>query len=247
MAGFKINKAKDVEQEKDVVGGGGAWESNLYPLEIINAYLHTSDEGAQALMLEVKDENGRSQKQSHYVTTKTGDCFYTDGKDKKHYLPGYLIANALAMLASEGEAEITDLDTEDRIIKVWDSSKGAEVNKKVPVFYDLIGLEFVGGIIKITKPKSSKGADGKYVDDPKETIDVNEMDKVFNTDGFTTLELLNGADEPLFQEKWLARWEGKTKVIKPKDAAKGRPAGGAKTATSRTPAAGGAKKSFFKK
>lgn len=252
MSGFKIKKSKDVQEERDIVGGGGAWDSNVYQLEVVNAYLHTSDEGAQALALEVKTPEGRTQKQMHYVTTKSGDNYYTDSKDNKKHLPGFLIANALAILASEGEAEIDEFDTEDRIIQVWDSNAGAEVNKTVPVFYDLIGLEFQGGIIKVSKPKSVKQNDNTYKDDPEQIVEINEMDKVFSIDGFTTLELMNETDEPKFIEQWLKRWEGKVKTVKPKEAAKTR---GGRTGAATTKAsagrgnaaAGGAKKSFFKK
>lgn len=250
--GFKLNKAKDVDAEVDTLGSGGAIDSGLYPLTITNAYKYESDKGSQALVLEVKTDEGKTMRQMHFVTTQKGDIFYEKQDGSKKYLQGYLIANALAMIMSEGEAGIGDLETEDKIISVYDHDTGGDVNKKVPVFTDLVGFEFVGGILKVSKPKSVKQSDGTYKDSPTETIEVNELDKVFSAEGFTLIEMEEGAEEPVFQEKWSQRWEGKVKTIKPKVEAASRGARGnanvrtgARTAASK-PAAG-AKKSFFKK
>lgn len=244
--GFNIKKAKGVEAVQDTLGTGGAIPSDLYPLTVKNAYMHESDSGAQALALEVATPEGKVFRQQHYVTTKEGNPYYETQDGKKKYLQGYQIADALAVLVSEGEANIGDLEPEERTISVWDSSKGQEVNKKVPVFVDLLGLEFLGGVLKVIKPKSTKVGDD-YVEDPEQTIEINELDKVFSVDGFTTLELMEGDEEPTFHEKWLTRWKGKDKIIKPKKTAAPRAGARAAAGRSKPAASGGAKKSFFKK
>ncbi|AGY48136.1 single strand DNA binding protein [Acinetobacter phage Presley] len=253
--GFKLKTAKDVEEAQDTVGGSIPLESNVYPMVLKNAYVHVSDKGAQALNIEIDIDNGkRTQRQSLWVSDAEGKNYYEDSKGKKKHFAGYLLADSLAMLATGGEASIDDLDTEEKIIQVYDSNQGKEVNKKVEAFTDLIGLEFQGGLIKHIKPKSTKVGD-EYVDDPVETITINELDKVFSEDGFTTIELIEEAEEPAFIHTWLTRWEGKAKTTKPKDAAKGRSAGAgrsnARTAAAprgkAAPAASTGKRQFFKR
>lgn len=248
---FNIKTAKGIEEAEDTVGSGGALASNVYPMKLKNAYLHIADSGSQALATEIEVEGNRIIRPTFYVTTKEGNNYYETKDGKKKYLQGYLIADALAMLATEGEAGIGDLDTEQKTITVYDSEKGGEVNKKVDAFVDLIGLEFNGGLLKVVKPKSTKNTDGTYTESKTETVEINELDKVFNEDGFTTIELQNGDEEPEFINRWLARWEDKVKTVKPKadKGPAGRGAGArtaARTGASTGRSSGGAKKSFFK-
>lgn len=253
--GFKLKGAKDIEEAVDTVGSGGALDSGIYPTKLKNAYVHIADSGAQAMNIEVEVEGGRTQRHQLWVSNKDGEIFYTDSNGKKKYMGGFLIADALAMLATGGEAGIQDLETEEKILAIYDFDKGQDVNKKVEAFVDLFGLEFQAGIIKHVKPKKTKVGD-EYVESETETITVNELDKVFSEEGFTTIELMEEAEEPDFIHKWLARWEGKEKTSKPKAAAKGRNAAGgrsgartgaAKPAAGRAGSSGAAKKSFFNK
>lgn len=251
--GFKLKGAKDIEEAVDTVGSGGALDSNVYPMKLKNAYVHIADSGAQAMNIEVEIEGGRTQRHQLWVSNKDGEIFYEkDGKKK--YMQGYLIADALAMLATGGEAGIQDLDTEEKVLAIYDFDKGQDVNKKVEAFVDLFGLEFQGGLIKHVKPKKSKVGD-EYVESETETVTVNDLDKVFSEEGFTTIELVEEAEEPDFIHKWLSRWEGKEKTSKPKAAAKGRNAtggrSGARTGAAkpagRAGSSGAAKKTFFNK
>lgn len=209
LAGIK--QADAVEEVKDNLGGSkfSPVDSGIYEATIKYAYLKPSAGGALGMHLELELDNGSTVRESIYLTKRTGENYYVDKNDssKKHLLPGYITADAIALLGAQ--KPIAELKTEEKIIKLYDASQQAEVNTPVPMLTELTDKTLKVGIVKIIEDKQAKNADGKYVKVEGQRI-KNEIDKVFHpTNHMTVPELRASATEAAFYTAWKDRWDGK--------------------------------------
>lgn len=224
----------NVEGEKDVLGGGGVLDTNVYPMKVKVAYFTVSSGGAVAINLQ-GDVDGKEVRQQFWVLSgndKGNKNTYTkDGKE--YYLPSFLTANSLALL-TVGK-ELSQLDVEKKVIKLYDFEAKEERPTEVDVLVELTGQLIQAGIQKQTVDKTEKGDDGKYYP-TGETREINEVVKFFRyDDGLTVPEIEKGVTEAKFKDDWVGKWAGKVinKAKGNKDGAKsGLPSGGAKTGTS---------------
>ncbi len=200
-----------IKEGGDSLGGAVLIESGLYDANIEMAYLSTSKGGAMALNVVLLIE-GESVRQTIYMTSGTakGALNYYIGRDgQKVYLPGFQLANSIALL-TVGK-DISDVDVEEKVIKLWDYDAKGEVPTKVKVFMELLGKKIKVGMIKQIVDKNVKNDDGTYVPSG-ETRDENEISKVFHIDsGLTVTEIKAEATEPGFITKWVEKWKGVTK------------------------------------
>lgn len=209
---------KNIEQPKDTLGGGGLLESGVYDGIVELAFLKESQAGAMGVELHIKVGDGHIHRETVYVTNRNGENFY-EKNGKKHYLPGFVTVDELAAVTCE--VHVADLDTEDKVVKLYDFESQEEKPTEVPMFTDMLGKKAKFAIVQETDYKTQKGDDGKYhpID---ETRSYNVINKVFNEDGFTVLELMNGEEEPEFIELWKQKNEGvvrdRTKGKSPKAA-----------------------------
>lgn len=224
----------NVEGEKDVLGGGGVLDTNVYPMKVKVAYFTSAASGAVAINLQ-GDVDGKEVRQQFWVLSgndKGNKNTYTkDGKE--YYLPSFLTANSLALL-TVGK-ELSQLDVEKKVIKLYDFEAKEERPTEVDVLVELTGQLIQAGIQKQTVDKNEKGDDGKYYP-TGETREINEIVKFFRyDDGLTVPEIEKGVTEAKFKDDWVTKWAGKVinKAKGSKDGAKtGLPSGGAKTGTS---------------
>lgn len=227
-----LKSDESIAGERDSVGSSGPVESGLYPSTIALAYLTKSAGGAVGLVLNVKASSGREVRQTLWMTSGTakgGTNYYTDKDGAKQYLPGFNLANSLALLAVG--KEISELSTETKVVNAYSPEAKAEVPTKVEMLVDLLGKEIIVGLIKQTVDKTQKNDAGVYVP-TGEVREENEIDKFFRArDRMTTAEIRGQATEATFIETWEAKWAGKTR-----DKAKGAAAGG----TAGAPKVGGA-------
>lgn len=209
-----------IKNEKDSIGGSGPVDSGLYPFTVAMAYLNIASSGAMGLVLNLKTEDGKEVRQTLWMTSGTakGCKNYYEKDGEKHYLPGFIHANALCLL-TVGK-EISALETEDKVINVYSAEAKAEVPTKVKVFMDLLNQPIIAGMIKQTVDKTVKNDAGVYVP-TGETREENEIDKFFRAkDRMTTAEIRAQADTATFIDSWDQKWTGKVK-----DRAKGAAAG----------------------
>lgn len=237
-----LTTSNDIADEKDSVGGGFVLDSGLYPSKITLAYLSKSDGGALALNLHLQTESGKDIRQQLWMssgTAKGGNNYYIDRNGDKQYLPGFLHANALCLL-TVGK-EISQLETEQKVVNVYSSTAKAEVPTTVEMLVDLLGQDIIIGLIKQTVDKTTKNeATGEYVPNG-ETRDENELDKLFRArDSKTTAEIKAQAPEAVFIHTWKKKWDGQVKDKTTKVAG----TAGAPKATG-TPAAGKPQNSLF--
>lgn len=224
----------NVEGEKDILGGGGILDTDLYPGRVKVAYLTTAGTGAVAVNIQL-DVDGKEVRQQFWVLSgnaKGNKNTYTkDGKE--YYLPGFLTANSLALL-TVGK-ELSELDIEKKVVKLYDFDAKEERPTEVDVFVELTGQQILAGIEKQTVDKTEKDSEGVY-QPTGETREVNEIVKFFRADdGLTVPEIEKGVTEAKFKDDWVNKFQGKTrnKAKGNKDGAKaGLPSGGAKSGTS---------------
>lgn len=216
-----LKSDETIAQERDSVGGNGAVESGLYPSVINLAYLTKSGGGAVGLVLAAKVNDGREIRQTLWVTSgkdKGGTNYYTDKNGEKQYLPGFNLANSLALL-TVGK-ELSDLGTETKVVNAYSPEARAEVPTKVEMIVDLLGKEIIIGAIKQTVDKTKKNDDTNKYEPTGETREENEIDKFFRSrDRMTTAEIRAQATEATFIDTWDAKWTGKTRDRSTKGAA----------------------------
>jgi len=198
-----------IKNEKDTVGGFGPLDSNVYRATISLAFLQKAASEALALVIHAKTEDGREVRQSLWMTSgKDKGCKNFYEKDGvKNYLPGFLIANSLALLGAG--KEISELDTEEKTVKLYSSEAKAEIPTKVNVVTDLLGKEVLLGVVKQLVDKTAKNENTGVYEPTGETRYENEIDKVFRArDGMTTAEIRAGAETAAFLETWKGKWIG---------------------------------------
>jgi len=208
--------------EKDSVGGTSILESGLYPCKVNMAYINKAASGALGLVLNLKATDGHEVRQTLWMTsgTQKGGKNYYERDGEKHFLPGFNHANGLCLLTLG--KEVSQMETETKVVKVYSPEQKAEVPTKVEVLTDLLGQEILVGLLKQTVDKTKKNDAGFYMP-TGETRDENEIDKLFRaTDRMTTAEIRAQAPEASFAQAWETRWSGKTR-----NKAKGASASGA--------------------
>lgn len=200
-----------IEEPKDTLGSGfSVRESGVYLMTIAMAYLAEADSGALGVNFIFKDENDTEYRETVYVTSgkAKGKKNYYEKEGKKHYLPGFLTADAIALLSS-GKS-ISELDTEKKLVKVWNKEAQTEVPTEVDCLTGLLGKQIQLGILKNSEFKTQK-TDNGYVD-TDEIRETNTIDRVFHAKhGKTVAECKAKKEDAEFLKEWKTAWEGKVK------------------------------------
>ena len=208
MSIFNNLGTEGLEQQKDALGGGyQPLETGIYPAKIKTVYVTFSKGGAMAANL-VADIEGREYREQLWITNKNGQNFFVNKTTgNKVPLPGFTQLNDLCLCAIG--KELNQLDTEDRIFKIYDMEAKAEVNKPVPTIVDLMDGEVYFAITKNLVDKTIKDASGNYVPSG-ETKEENTIAKVFHAGTKMTVnEAKSGLKEGGFFEKWHTKNAGK--------------------------------------
>ena len=200
-----------IADEKDSVGSS-ILESGIYEAKVAMAYITKSEGGALGLVVNLKTSDNREIRETFWMTSGTakGSKNYYEKDGKKNYLPGFLHANALALL-TVGQ-EISALETESKAIAVYSPELKKEVPTKVDVVMDLLGKDIVVGVIKQKVDKTKKNPSSGIYEPTGETREENEIDKLFRAkDHMTTAEIRAQAETAAFVKTWETKWAGKTK------------------------------------
>ena len=216
MSLAQLQTDDSIQPETDSVGGAGVLDSGLYNSTIKMAYLGESAGGALSLTLILETESSGEFKTVIYLTTRKdkGQRNTFEKNGQKHYLPGFNLGSSVCMLTVN--KPIGEVETEDKIVKLWDKAAGKEMPTNVPVLTALIGQPIIAGIYKknVDKEKNvaPEGSPRKYVA-TGETRDENEVDKFFRAaDGLTTTEILAGSTESAFRDTWKTKNTGVTRM-----------------------------------
>lgn len=203
-----LGYANDVKEDKDTLGGARpALNSDVYEGTIKLAYIEESQYGALGLNLTLDIPNYGEYKETLWMTNRQKQNFYVTSTNEKRYLAGFTHADSLALLTTG--KPLSELKTEQKLVKTWVAAQKAEMNVQVDVIVDLIGKKVSLGIHKELQIKQEKDANGIYQDTDK-TRETNSINKVFHpTNGKTVAECKAKVETPEFREKWLAQWKDK--------------------------------------
>ncbi len=201
----------DVQDERDILGGGGVLDTGLYDFTIEKIYGSVSAGGAKAINLELKSDKGQSLRQTIYVSNKQGGNTY-EKNGIKNYLPGFLLATNLCLLTVK--KELHQVVFEDRVLNLYDFDAKKELPTKVKAAVELIGQKITAGVIKEivdkNKDTGTTDANGKKVYAATgETREQNEIDKFFRIgDGFTIAEIRAKEPTAVFKDEWAKKNTG---------------------------------------
>lgn len=204
-----LERKSNVEKPKDVLGGGfQTLPSDVYDAVIAMAYVDKSKGGAQFIEFEFKLPDNKTHKETVYVTSgdDKGNKFTYEKNGKEFYLPGYILADEICAVTTE--QLLSQQDSDNRLVEVYDFESKQKLQKEFPVLIDLIGKKLKIAISE-TKENKKEKVGGKWV----ETSEVrmsNNISKAFSTDGLTVNELMDGETDSAFMEKWLDKNKGNT-------------------------------------
>ncbi len=207
LAGLKMGA--DVKTEdRDSLGGGFILDTAVYDFTIDSAYMGKSQGGALSLNL-VCTSGSQSLRQTIYVTSgdaKGNKATYMDKEGNARPLPGMSQANAICQLALN--VDLGDLDTEEKIMKLYDFTAKAELDTKVQMVMALLGKKISFGVQKHIVDKNVKNDAGVYVPSG-DTKQENVIDKIFQAETHLTLsERTAGMTSGEFVTKWAEKWNG---------------------------------------
>lgn len=234
-----------LEQAEDRLGGAQPLESGIYDAVVKMAYAGESARGA-AFVTVIFDINGRELRSTQYVTKATGENYYADKNDpkKKHPLPGFTVINDLCLLTT-GE-ELSDQNTEEKLVKIYDFETKKEVPTEVPVLVDLLNKEIKVGLVREIVWKTKRDDSGNWVD-TNETRMQNEIDKLFHHETMkTVVEYRQEVETPEFYNAWKERNTGRDRDRTAGGAGASGSTGAGSTGTGR-PGGQSQKKSLFGK
>jgi len=203
----------DVKEDGDFLGGSNALDSGVVDATIELAYISKSDGGAKALNCTFKTTDGKTLPIQLWITSGTakgGKSFYTTKTLEKKYLPGYILASHLGLLAAGKSIE--NWDFEEKVINLYSRKEQKEVMTKVDMAIDLLGKPITMGLIKQLVDKTKKNETTGVYEPTGETRSENEVDKFFRTrDKLTVMEIKGKATEAKFIHQWAAKWTDQVK------------------------------------
>ena len=197
-----------LEETTDRLGGFQIRATDIYPATIKAAYAGQSDGGARNVTIVAELPDGEYS-ETIYVTNKKGENWFLNQNDKskKVPLPGFTTIDDICLVTT-GKS-LAELDTEEKVVKIYDFDERKELPKAVPMLVDLIGQPLFLGIVHQTVDKKQKNEITGEYEATGETRDENVIEKVFHDPSkMTVVEARQGATEPVFFEKWLSKNKG---------------------------------------
>jgi len=206
-----VSSDMETEVDRSTSSLPRVFESGVYDVVIDTAYIDSSASGAISANFVFKAQDGRTLNQTIYITSgeAKGRLPYYIRDGKKIPLPGFSTANSIALL-TVGE-EINTLETETKVLSLYDYDAKKNTPQQKEVIMDLLGQEVTLGVLRVIEDKRVKDSSGNYVPSGETRI-INEIDKVFRTsDKMTTSEIRKGKTEPEYFGSWSEANTGKTR------------------------------------
>lgn len=225
-----------LEETQDRLGGFNVRDTDAYLGTIKVAYAGQSQGGARNVTLVVNLPDGEYT-ETVYVTNKKGENWFLNQNDKskKVPLPGFTTIDDICLVTTG--KPLSEQETEEKVVKVYDYEERKELPKSVPVLVELTGKEVILGILKETVDKNAKNDSTGEYEPTGETRDQNSISKVFHHPSKVTVVEAREAQkagrdaEATFYDKWVEKNKGQTinraKGTGTAGGQTGRPGGGA--------------------
>lgn len=207
----------NIEGEKDQIATGGPVETGLYKGVIRLAYLEKSSKGALAFNVHVELEGGRMYREALYLTggdAKGNKNYYETQNGDRKYLPGFLIANSMAVHTT-GKT-IDKLETEEKVIKLYDFDAKKELPAKRQVIMEMINQPIALGIFQIRENKGDPQNDYKPTNEERF---INQINKVFDAETLATTTEKEADADPEFYKTWESKYDSLIDRFKPVEGA----------------------------
>ena len=191
----KFSMRDDIELKETSLGGGSfLWDSNVYKCIVDMAYFDKSAGGAHSLNLTLLNSDGKQLKQTLWFTKKTGEIHFINKRTgEKDYLPGYTLANNLALIITGEDINEAFEKSEKKMVNVYDFTAKAEKPTEKSVATSLLGKQVKAAIIKQTVNRRADAGDGVWVP-TVETKDENDIKEFYFDDSdLTVVEKSKGA------------------------------------------------------
>lgn len=211
----KLGMNPDIQMDADSLGTSGSFvlDSDVYDFVVDMAYWSVTAKKSEALNLHLKTPNGMIHKFQFWMVSgeeKGNKNWYEDKKGTKHYLPGFLTANATSLFCTG--KEIGALTQEIKTIKLWNKDAKKEIPTKVEVYTELLDKPIKMAVIKQIVNSNKYNSSTKRYEPSGETREENEVMSVFNPNSnFTVKETTDKLAAPVHMQKWLDKWKGKTR------------------------------------
>ena len=192
-----------LQESQDRLGGISVFNTDIYIGTIKALYAGVSSGGATSVTL-IADLNGKEYTETMYVTNKDGKNWFANKQDptKKVPLPGFTVVDDICLIAT-GEP-LAVQETEEKVIKVWDSEAKKEMPKSVPMIIGALGKPIALGIQKSLANKQKK--EGTEYVPIAETREENHIDKIYHPElKLTVAEARAGQDVAQFWDAWLLK------------------------------------------
>jgi|TARA_B100000929_G_scaffold269978_1_gene239859 hypothetical protein len=208
----KFSMRDDIELKETSLGGGSfLWDTDVYTCIIDMAYFDQSVGGAHSLNLTLmNDADSKQLKQTVWFTNRKEEVHYVNKKGEKDYLPGYTLANNLALIITGEDINEAFEKSEKKMVNVYDFTERKEKPTEKDVATSLLGKRVKVAIIKQIVNKRVNDGTGKYVDSA-ETRDENQIKEFYFEDSdLTVVEKSKKATDAVMMPKWVERNKGKT-------------------------------------
>lgn len=208
LAALQTNDS--IQLDTDVIVGGGYEKvdhTGLYDMKVVYAFLKTAASGAMALECHFKTAGGANFRQTFWMTkgtAKGGGNTYIDKQGKPQYLPGFTNANNLALL-TVGK-KIGELETEEKVVKLYDYTQAKEVPTTVQMFSDLINQPIKAGVVKQIVDKNVLDPMTRSYIPSGESREEYEVDKFFRASDNKTVAEILAQDDAQFINTWETRF-----------------------------------------
>lgn len=207
-----LQQEEGVQGEKDILGGGGLLDSDIYPFNVDLVYMMKSQGGATGIVVHMSNPNGQNHRETLWAASgdTKGNKNYYEMNGEKRYLPGFLLADSLSKLITG--KPIAQSTLEEKVVKLYNPEEKKELPTKVQVFTDITGGQIFAGLIKQTVDKTEKNENTGAYEATGETRDENVIDKFFRAPDMLTMpEIQAGEEEPVFYDKWLEKNKGQVR------------------------------------
>ena len=225
-------KAQNVVTNEQDSLGGFTVPTNTYQAVLRIAYMDKSARGALSVNLDFEilaNGKGRRYLETIYISDASGSVTRKDKDGNTVPTFGYEKVDSICK-AALGKS-LAELD--EAVMKKVKVGKDKVDDREV--LMELNDAKLILGISEQIENKSVKNESTGNWDPVAETRETNQISKVFDVDGLTTVERVAKQDEPKFMNDWVARFAGK-RVDKTKKiaGAVGMVAGGVSAASAAT-------------